>query len=275
MRISSNIVAYIKYSFIFSLALCSLTISATAQSECRSKVGEYISRFKAAFRNFIPDPGTDRDRNLYLESLRRSNVQLYNYVEQLSIEAKANAERDTLWLPCFQQEFLNIEPGPMDGSILLWSAHLFKRFTEFDFDSPEFERGIGIHVDLNQGAADLGRDSETYSFAVRILLAYTFSKRLSGGRFRMLGGVSTYYFDRDFLWFVNPRLEYRFKDIGNELTTFGNLKGILDANFGTTWIVGTGIGLELHNFGVQIMYQRQGEIKKSHILVGIFYRFLK
>jgi hypothetical protein len=238
-------------------------------------VGDFISRFKAALQNFISDPGTDEDRNLYLESLRQNNLQLYNSVEQLSREANANAEGDTLWLRCFQQEFLNIEPGPMDENIIRWSAHLFKRFTAFDFDSPEFERGIGIHVDVNQGAADLGRDSETYSFATRILLAYTFSKRLSGGRLRMLGGVSTYYFDRDFLWFVNPRVEYRFRDIGNELTTFGNIKGILDANFGKTWIVGAGIGVELHNFGVQLMYQRQGEIKKSHILVGIFYRFLK
>jgi hypothetical protein len=275
MHLPSNIVSFPKYAFIFFIALCALPISATGQSECRSKVGEYITRFKAALQNFIPDPGTDEDRNRYLESLRQTNVQLYNSVEQLSLEAKTNSERDTLWLPCFQQEFLNIDPGPMDGNIILWSAHLFKRFTAFDFESPEFERGIGIHVDANQGAADLGRDSEAYSFAARILLAYTFSKSVSGGRFRILGGVSTYYFDKDFLWFVNPRVEYRIRDIGNELTSFGNIKAILDANFGETWIAGAGIGVELHKFGVQLMYQRQGETKKSHILVGLFYRFLK
>ena len=90
-----------------------------------------------------------------------------------------------------------------------------------------------------------------------------------------MGGISTYYYETEFNFFANPRVEYRVRDIGNKLTTFGNLKVIIDGNFGETWIAGAGIGVELHNFGVQVLYQRQGEVKSSHLLVGLFYRFLK
>jgi hypothetical protein len=106
-------------------------------------------------------------------------------------------------------------------------------------------------------------------------VTYTFSNEVTGGRVRILGGVSTYYFERKFLWFANPRLEYRITDFGNGLATVGNLKAIVDTNFGKTWIAGAGVGLELHNFGVQLLYERQGRQKSSHILVGLFYRFLK
>ena len=232
-------------------------------------------RLKAAVASFIPDPGNDRERDQYIEALRRTNPDGYQSIERLSKEANLQMQRDSLWLSCFQLEFLNINPSPQDENIILWSSHLFKRFAEHEFISPEFERGFGIHFDASQGAADLGQDSEAYSFAARILMAYTFSKDKSGGRLRILGGVSTYYFDNRFLWFINPRVEYRIIDIGNELTSFGSIKAIADANFGKTWIGGIGVGLELHNFGVQLIYQRQGEIKSSQLLVGIFYRFLK
>jgi hypothetical protein len=257
------------------IVLLLVVVSASGQSDCRTKTENYIKRLKDALQNFTDDPGIDAQRDRYLESLRKNNPKAYNLVERLSKEANVNMQQDSLWLQCFQQEFLNVSPTEEDENIIRWSAHLFKRFVAFDFVSPEFETGFGIHVDVNQGAADLGQKSEAYSFAARVLLAYTFSKELTGGRFRILGGVSTYYFDNKFSWFANPRLEYRIRDIGNDLTTFGNWKAIVDANFGKTWIAGVGIGLELHNFGAQLIYQRQGDIKDSHLLVGVFYRFLK
>jgi hypothetical protein len=248
---------------------------AIGQSNCRLKTEEYITRFKSAISKLPADPGTDVERDQYLDSVRLNNPEFYNRIARLSMEAQTNIKRDDSWLPCFQQEFLNVNPTAQDETIIRWSAHLFKRLLTFDFRSPEFEKGVGIHLDASQGAADLGRQSEAYSFAARVLLAYTFSNEVAGGRVRILGGVSTYYFERRFLWFANPRLEYRIVDLGNDLATLGNLKAILDANFGKTWIAGAGVGLELHNFGVQLMYQRQGRQKSSQILVGLFYRFLK
>jgi hypothetical protein len=274
-----GVLHYIKFRltkvFIISSLLSLMSAPLAGQPDCSVKVENYLRRFKSALQNFIPDPGSDAARDQYLNSLNQDNPQLYGSVVQLSMEANRNMRRDALWLSCFQQEFLSVEPSADDEKIVLWSAHLFKKFAAFAFLSPEFEKGIGIHVDASQGAADLGADSETYSFATRILLSYTFSNEVSGGRFRVLGGLSTYYFDRKFVWFANPRLEARITDIGNDLTTFGNIKAIVDANFGKTWIIGAGIAVELHNFGVQMMYQRQGETKNSHILVGLFYRFLK
>ena len=260
---------------LFSIVFIGISIQCMGQPDCVEKTGDYIIRLKGALASFIPDPGNDNERDQFLETLKHSNPQQYQRIGRLSKEANLQMRQDSLWLSCFQQEFLNINPSSEDENIIRWSAHLFKRFIEFEFLSPEFERGIGIHLDANQGAADLGRDSEAYSFAARISMAYTFSKDASGGRLRILGGVSTYYFDSRFLWFINPRVEYRIVDIGNELTSLGSIKAIADANFGKTWIAGVGVGLELHDFGIQLLYERQGEIKSSHLLVGIFYRFLK
>jgi hypothetical protein len=276
MNSTFNLMGYrIANIIYFVIALLLVCVPASGQPDCTTKTGNYIKRLKDALQNFIDDPGNDTERDEYLESLRQNNLKAFNLVKSLSIEAIVNMQQDSLWLQCFQQEFLNVSPTEKDENIIRWSAHLFKRFVAFDFISPEFEPGFGIHIDANQGAADLGQQSEAYSFAARILMAYTFTTERTGGRFRILGGVSTYYFDSKFSWFVNPRLEYRVRDIGNDLTTFGNWKAIVDANFGKTWIAGAGIGLELHSFGAQLIYQRQGDIKDSHLLVGVFYRFFK
>lgn len=258
-----------------AIICCLLFVPAAAQSDCKAKTANYITRLKTALQVFIPDPGNDVARDKYLESLRQDNSRLYDLVANLSKEAVVNMDRDSLWLQCFQQEFLYVNPTDKDENIVLWYAHLFKRFATFEFNSPEFAKGFGIHVDANQGAADLGQPNEAYSFAARLMAAYTFSKSITGGRVRILGGVSTYYFNNRFLWFANPRVEYRIADVDNDFTTFGNIKAIADANFGRTWIAGVGIGLELHTFGIQLMYQRQGEIKNSHFHVGVFYRFIK
>ena len=260
------------------MLLCSVyPLRTFAQESCKPKVEDYILRFKTALQNFIDDPGSDAARDQYLQSLRQINPGLYDKIERLSLEAKNNMDRDASWLACFQQEFLNVHTTDNDENIILWSAHLFKRFVTLEYISPEFERGVGVHVDASQGAADLGKSTEAYSFAGRVLISYTFSKErtATGGNFRILGGISTYYYENEFLFFANPRVEYRISDIGNKLTTLGNLKAIVDGNFGDTWIVGGGIGVELHNFGVQVLYQRQGDDKNSHLLVGLFYRFLK
>lgn len=276
MDSASNLMEFrIANIIYFVIALTLVCVPASGQPDCTTKTGNYIKRLKDALQNFIDDPQSDAQRDQYLESLRQSNPKAYNLVERLSKEANVNMQQDSLWLQCFQQQFLNVSPTEKDENFIRWSAHLFKRFVAFDFISPEFESGLGIHIDANQGAADLGQKSEAYSFAARVLMAYTFSKERSGGRLRILAGVSTYYFDSKFSWFANPRFEYRIRDIGNQLTTFGNWKAIVDANFGKTWIAGAGIGLELHSFGAQLMYQRQGDVKDSHLLVGVFYRFLK
>lgn len=259
----------------FSTILIGISFQSRGQLDCPAKTRNYIIQLKTSLKDFIPDPGNDEERDQYLQMLRQKSPEKYDEVERLSIKANREMQRDTLWQLCFQQEFLNVNPTLQDENIIRWSAHLFKRFIRFELLSPEFEKGFGIHIGASQGAADLGLDSEAYSFSARALMAYTFSRNASAGRIRALAGVSTYYFDNKFFWFANPRIEYRIIDIGNELTTFGNVKALVDANFGKTWIAGLGVAVELHNFGVELMYQRQGEIKKSHLLVGIFYRFLK
>ncbi|HEY3405622.1 MAG TPA: hypothetical protein VGK59_19700 [Ohtaekwangia sp.] len=256
--------------------LCSVVI-VQAQTNCVDKVGAYIRELKSALVNFIPDPGSDEARNAYLLSLKKINPDVYRQAVKIVQEGEASRKKDDAWLPCFQQEFFNIDPSAADTDISLWMAHIAKSVIELDFTSPEFRKGFGVHLDINQGVADLGQKTEAYSFSTRALLAYTFGKdgKSSGGRWRTLTGVSMYYQNTDFLWLINPRIEYRLLDIGVDLTNIGNLKLIADANFGDTWIAGGGFGLELSSFGMQMLYQRQGEDHSSHVLLGVFYRFQK
>ena len=142
--------ASLKYFVVWALLASVLVLRVDAQASCKSKVEGYILRFKGALQNFIPDPGSDAARDQYLQSLRQINPGLYDRVQRLALEAKEKTDEDASWLPCFQQEFLNVQPSDKDANIILWSSHLFKRFVTLDYISPEFERGIGVHVDINQ-----------------------------------------------------------------------------------------------------------------------------
>lgn len=264
--------------YLTSAVILLLTVSVrlSAQPGCE-RVDPYIRELKTALRKFIPDPGSDKARDKYLAKIKDEDRALFREATRLGIDA---GRKDSAWISCFQRRFIEVEGGDDDAGLALWAAYLFKRFSYSQFVSPEFRQGFGIHLDVNQGVADLGKDSEAYSFTGRVLLAYTFKGKStdnihSGGRVRLLGGVSTFYAESRFDWYANPRLEFRLLDIGG-LTSFGNVKAIVDANIGDTWIIGGGLGLELAQCaGLQVMYARQGAGRSSHLQIGVFYRFLK
>jgi len=265
--------------FLLTVLILSSALSSIAQIDsCENKVKGYIINLKTILEKFIPDPGSDDARQVYIESIQKINPALFSKAQKLVNEGNSKMNNDSKWLRCFQNEFTRINPSSQDLSTLNWFAYLAKQTTA-EFVSPEFANGFGFHIDVNQGVADVGKKTETYSFAARGLLSYTFknfkANKSSGGHSRVLFGISTYYQNNKFLLFANPRYEYKIRDIGNKLTSIGNLKFIADANVGDTWVIGGGLGIELYNFGLQLLYQRQTNDLSSHILTGLFYRFKK
>jgi hypothetical protein len=263
-------------TLILFFKLCAFT-SSEAQTTCKQSVTDFLKKWKPALAELGNDPASDAKRDEHLVEISQTDPALYKKLVKLAGEGQKISATDPQWPECYQQEFGNVTPNDNNVSLSLWAAHLFKRFSITAFISPEFEKGLGFHLDANHGAADLGSTTETYSLAARALISYTFANTSTGtgGRVRMLAGVSTYYQNTDFILFVNPRLEFRIADVANKITSLGNVKAIIDANFGETWIIGGGAGLELHNFGLQLLYQRQGDDIDSHLLLGIFYRFGK
>ncbi|HEY9048606.1 MAG TPA: hypothetical protein VIN08_22020 [Ohtaekwangia sp.] len=244
---------------------------------CREEIDGYIVSLKQLLNDFETLPASIDDRKASLERYRRLHREGYTQIRTIIHKLQKASGSDRTLLDCFSQRFIDVAPDPDDENSASWYAYLTTVFLSNDFTSPEFAKGAGLHFDINQGVADVGKSTEAYSFAGRLLLSYTFGKRgrASGGRWRVMAGPSIYYQDTKAYLLANPRVEFRLKDIGNKLTSIGNLKLIADGNIGDLYIVGGGVGLELYKFGAQLLYQRQSEVRSSQLLIGLFYRFQK
>lgn len=240
-----------------------------AQIPCQGVAG-FVDELRQVFSKFPPKPRNEATADSILSELRNIDSRLLHNATVLSKKyTLLNADQRT----CVVNQFL-AAPADSDRDVNFWFDHVSKRIP-YSLRSPEFRRGFGVHVDISQGAVGLGTASESYSAAARALLSYTVGKggQDTGGRWRGLFGLSTYYEYNGFLFCINPRVEYRIKDfaLGN-LTTIGNLKAIVDTNFGDATIVGGGLGAELHVGGIQILYQRDLDVSQSYILIGLFIR---
>ena len=254
--------------FIF-IAVIAFNVPASAQSGCEG-VPEFVTELRTIFSRFPAKPNSDNEADTMLKGLENSDPRLLR-------DATSISKRYTLFNDdqrvCVANHLL-ATPASNDRDVFFWIQHIAKRIP-YPLRSPEFKKGLGMHFDISQGAADLGAGSETYSAAARALLSFTAGHKghSTGGRWRGMAGVSTYYYDTDFHVFFNPRVEYRIKDFAlGDLATIGNLKAIIDANIGNSVIAGAGIGAEFHFAGIQLLYQRQDKGHNSHFLVGLFIR---
>jgi hypothetical protein len=244
---------------------------------CMQEVDSYVVTLKRILNDFIPIPATKEERIMFLDAFAHQEPANYATLRKLVFDLDKVRTKDSTWLLCFATRLLLVNAGPSDENILRWFDFLTRQLLPSDFTSPEFKKGFGLHFDVNQGVADVGKSSQSYSFSMRVLAAYTFTKKgkATGGKWRILARPSWYYQDNRGYLLVNPRVEYRFKDLGNKLVSIGNIKLIADANFGDINIYGVGAALELYFFGAQVLYQRQDKIKSNHLLLGLFYRFQK
>ena len=135
-----------------------------------------------------------------------------------------------------------------------WVTYFRGTLPSDDFLSPEFTKGWTLLTTLGQGAADLLRDSESYTASLRFQMGYTFARNESGGHLRGLLGVSAYYQGNGAQLFFNPRLEIRLKDIEASLASIGTIKLITDVNVKKNcFIGGIGPGVELGPLHVDVL----------------------
>jgi hypothetical protein len=233
----------------------------------------YIGATTTLVKKLPMYPGTEGKADSLLAIFQQSDPASERKLRQAILFAEEKRKADPSFLQCL------IENAHLtDSNYNNWTQFLAGHYVKLAFRSPEFVRGFGLHFDINQGGADLGSASESYAVAGRALLSYTFVSKdaptNAGGHVRLMGGVSTYYAFRELETFANLRGEFRVRDIGNDLTSFGNVKLIADLNSNKDYtIIGGGAGLELYKFGIQLLYQRETQIGGSYLLFGIFYRF--
>jgi hypothetical protein len=233
----------------------------------------YLEATTTLVKKLPPYPGTEGKADSVLAIFKQTEPASERKLHQAILFAEKKRKSDPSFLQCL------VENAHLtDSNYNNWSQFLAGHYVKLTFRSPEFVRGFGLHLDVSQGGADLGTASESYAVAGRALLSYTFVPKSAptnaGGHVRLLGGVSTYYAFRELETFANLRGEFRIRDIGNDLTSFGNVKLIADLNHNNDYtIIGGGAGVELYNFGIQLLYQRETQIGGSYLLFGIFYRF--
>jgi len=263
------------FCFMLFVSMASYGQADCCQSpDCKSNVILRINSIKSLLAPLgkFPHDVADQDTKWY--AFKKANKDFYKKIKHFMDEEARIEANDRTWGSCFSSLFNTTNVLGTESDILNWKGYLREQSTKGNFNSPEFHKGGGVHFDINQGVADVGKTSESYSFAARVLLSFTLPKKgkESGGHWRIMIGPSYYHTNVNSMILLNPRIEYRLLDIGNDLTSVGNLKLIADTNFGERSIVGGGIGLELYHFGAQILFQGQNEDKSSHILMGLFYR---
>ncbi|WP_333820637.1 hypothetical protein [Ohtaekwangia sp.] len=247
------------------------------RADCKAAIDAYIISLKRLLNDFGTLPSGIDERKAALENYKTQYRVGYAQLRAIILKIQKISAGDRTWLDCFSQRFIEVDPSVADEDCISWYAYLSTVLLPSEFTSPEFAKGFGVHLDLSQGVADPGKSTEAYALAGRVLLSYTFCKHghASGGRWRVMAGPSIYYQDTKAYLLANPRVEFRLKDIGNKLASIGNIKLIADGNIGDVYIVGGGVGLELYKFGVQVLYQRQSEVRSAQLLTGLFYRFQK
>lgn len=215
-----------------------------------------------------PPPPFDNERLARLDSLKNhdysSYVKLINGVN--SFIKKTTEDQQT----CFYAIANN-------NSVLEWIGFLYRQKAPKNKTlSPEFKRGFGILAELNQGALNPFQDNEAYLMTIKALPGYTFAKESSGGHIRLFLGPTMYYSGRDTQFLLTSRAEIRLKDIVADPVSLGTFKLIGEAstNIDGLWTFGPGAGIELPNFGIQLLHLWHNDEINNHMEIGISYRFL-
>lgn len=258
---------------ILYLPVQTLAQSCCDQPQCREQAQAFVDQISPLIKTLGEDPDIFEDRQIILDSLRIHEGRLFNRMVNGIKDLEKWFGTDGDKRNCFF-DLLLVSDTVTAAWQLDWIGHIVKRLDDSDFGSPEFCREWGLHLDLNQGVADPFGSSEAYLLSTRALISYTLSPTDScGGRFRLMLGPSLYYSKEKAHLFINPRVEIRLMDIGNNMTNVGNIKAIAQGNIGDRFIGGLGLGVELANFNLQILGEYHDTDHDYSIQVGIGYRF--
>lgn len=162
----------------------------------------------------------------------------------------------------------------MTDDALNWFEFIMSLYYIADFRSPEFAKGFGFHANAAMGSIDAFKTSERYVLTGGVLISYTFTPkgRVTGGHTRLMLGPSIFYSRQDISLMANPRIEFRLKDIGNEMTSLGCFKFIAQGNIGRKMMLaGIGGSIELSRFAIDITLDNDFKNKDFYLKIGMMY----
>ncbi|WP_137089789.1 hypothetical protein [Mangrovivirga cuniculi] len=262
-----------KTSIIFILLLLSNWVKA---QDCQNLTPQDLNQIQNYAEAIVPivlfklhpAPANDDERQERLDSL---NFHDYTaYVELLNNVGAFINNTSQEQQVCFYKIADNT-------TVNSWISFIYRKNAPTSESlSPEFQKGIGILAEINQGVIDPFRSTEQYLLTVKGLLAYTFAKEKAGGRIRMLLGPSLYYSKQEVDVFLTTRAEVRIFDIKADPVSLGTVKFLLEGStdLDGLWIAGPGIGLEFPQFGIQLLHQWRTGSASNQLELGISYRFL-
>lgn len=236
---------------------------------CTQQAADYAGKFTREVKLLGKYSDDDQLRQHMLDSVRRENAAGYKKLMQHVSTIHDWSVEDNSRLDCM------LEKMPADNmDPTYWLSYLLGTQYASTFKSPEFVKGPGIFIHLNQGALNLFAQQEGYALTGGALLSYTFTKKGegAGGRIRAMIGPSIFYSGQTVKLLVNPRLEWRLFDIGGELTSIGCVKLITEANLNDNLqMAGMGLGADISKFALQLSGGYEFSNKDYLVLLGIGY----
>lgn len=252
-----------------------------AQLACQEQAQAYAQRMIELLTPLGNSPADVAQRRQQVEALKRVNPAQYQAIAILFGELKSWAAAGPKRNLCLQEQITARASGPQLAGVLDWASHFVAEQPPIDPSSPEFCNVFAWQVEVNQGAVDAFRSSESYFLSAKtFVLAKTFGVKPGqcGGRTRLWLGGGLNYQDRDAMGLLAVRGEYRLKDLGAELATVGHLKYVVEPGFGfgpNTFQVLTGLGADLNLLQLQAMAGYQSRGNRYLLQLGAGYTFTK
>ncbi|MBX7110026.1 MAG: hypothetical protein K1X61_15355 [Chitinophagales bacterium] len=262
--------------FLFIIVLLFTADPLTAQNTaccqdpaCTQLAATYADKFITEVKMMGKYSDDDQVRQRAMDSVSHANAAGYKkMMQQVSAIHDWSAD-DNSRLDCM------LEKMPADNiDATYWLSYLMGTRYASSFKSPEFVRGFGIFIHVNQGAINLFGKEEGYALTGGALLSYTFTKKgeEAGGSVRAMIGPSVFYSGQTVNLLVNPRMEWRLFDIGGELTSIGCVKLITEANLNDNLqIAGIGLGADISKFALQLNGGYEFSNDDFLLLLGIGY----
>jgi len=253
--------------------------------ECKAQAIVFADTFTILTSTFGEAP-VGKDSTLSrLNRIKSGNREQYDAFMSNINEFNSWSLDHSFAINCFTTQTLT---KPNGDNTIQWVNEAISLGVKTKFRSSQFCRGFRFQMEAGLGAANLGKQSESFYSTLRALVSYTFAPNdpaIAGdpslehcnGRIRLLAGLSEAYISQKGITQGVLRAEIRLRDFAADpLGAFANIKLILQGSQGITrnmTSLGGGIGLEFELGSINLLYERHHHIANSSIQLNMAYRF--
>jgi hypothetical protein len=254
------------------------TTECCANPACKSRAGELATALGNSVKflgTYPPDQPMDLvGKSKFIESLKVNKPKNYDQIVKTVKNIHAWIPHDDSRAVCLRHAYDGLT---MDQ--LKWVGYFLTSLYSSSFHSPEFAKGFGLHFHTGLGVKSLFSSTEQFVSTNGILLSYTFTPKgeVTGGHLRLLIGPSIYYSQTKAYVMINPRVEFRISDLGNELTNIGCIKLIAQGSFQTkVQLAGLGLAAEISRFNVELTgdynFSQHALVFQTGLMYSVFFK---